>query len=136
MLGVPITFEEVAANDQKSWIERYNQIHKTVYGHSAPGEEVEIVNLKVISTGWPQKERPVIFKPLAKHTGNPTIGERDVYWSNEGWQKTKIYQREELGAGYSLKGPAVIEEYASTTTVFPGCSLTIDEIGNMIMEVV
>jgi len=136
VLSAPLTFEELEAGNIEAVVMRYHDIHKTVYGHSALGEQVEVVNLKIISTGWPQKERPVIFKPLAKHSGTPTVGERMVYWPDAGWQKSKIYQREELGAGFALKGPAIVEEYASTTAVFPGCSLTIDKIGNMIMEVV
>ena len=95
-----------------------------------------MVNLKLVATGWPQKERPVIFKPIPEHKGNPEVSWRQVYWgSAQGWQNTAIYRREQLGSGFTIKGPAIVEEFASTTARFPGSRLTVDKLGNLIMEV-
>ena len=97
---------------------------------------MEVVNLKLTSTGWPQRERPVIFKPIPNQKGTPEVNWRQVYWGTaEGWQKTAIYLREQFGAGFTFEGPAIVEEFASTTAVYPGCSLTVDKLGNLIMEV-
>ncbi len=136
VLAVPVTFAELEAGGVDDFIARYDRTHKEIYGHAAPGEEVEMVNLKLVATGWPQRERPVFFKPIPEHTGNPETSWRQVYWgSAQGWLNTAIYRREQLGAGFTIKGPAIVEEFASTTVVLPGSSLTPDKLGNLIMEV-
>ena len=42
---------------------------------------------------------------------------------------TPIFARGALPAGFSLAGPAVIEEFGSTTVVFPGQHLAVDPHG-------
>src|SRR5205085_6186411 len=44
---------------------------------------------------------------------------------------TPIFDRARLAAGHRIKGPALIQEYASTTVVAPGDSLTVDRFGNL-----
>ena len=47
---------------------------------------------------------------------------------------TPIYARHTLPAGARIDGPAVIEEFGSTTVVFPGQTLTVDPHGIMIVR--
>ena len=54
---------------------------------------------------------------------------RPVYFGTIGGVvETRIYDRDSLAPGFSAEGPAVIEEYGSTTIVSPGDSF---EIGKM-----
>jgi N-methylhydantoinase A len=46
-----------------------------------------------------------------------------------------VYQRATLSSGNVILGPALVEEYASTTVIFPGDRLTVDRLGNLIIEV-
>jgi len=40
-----------------------------------------------------------------------------------------------MGAiGTRLAGPAVIDEMSATTLVPPGCALTVDRTGNLLLE--
>jgi N-methylhydantoinase A len=39
-----------------------------------------------------------------------------------------------LPAGFRLDGPAVVEEFGSTTVIFPGQSLTVDPRGILIVQ--
>jgi N-methylhydantoinase A len=50
------------------------------------------------------------------------------------FRDTPIYQRDELAAGTELTGPAVIEEFGSTTVVFPEQSLSVDPHGILIIR--
>jgi N-methylhydantoinase A len=45
-----------------------------------------------------------------------------------------IYDRGLLPAGARLRGPAIVEEEASTTLVSPAQSLEVDEFGNLIIR--
>jgi N-methylhydantoinase A len=49
--------------------------------------------------------------------------------------QTPIYDRNRLGAGAMIEGPAIVEEETSTTVVHPGQQLTVDEFGNLLLEV-
>ena len=61
---------------------------------------------------------------------------RPVYFTaQDGWQQAPVYQRGDLRAGNQIAGPALIEEYASTTVIFPGDRLQVDKFGNLIIEV-
>ena len=45
-----------------------------------------------------------------------------------------MYQRERLRAGHRFAGPALVDQYDSTTVVCPEQVVTVDGIGNLIIE--
>ena len=49
--------------------------------------------------------------------------------------ETPIYAREKLGASHAIVGPALIQEYASTTVLAPGDRLVVDRFGNLDINV-
>jgi N-methylhydantoinase A len=46
-----------------------------------------------------------------------------------------VYARERLAPDATIEGPAVIEEYASTTVLFPGDRVRVAETGELIVTV-
>ena len=59
---------------------------------------------------------------------------REVF-INEDWYDVPIYRREELKSGAHIYGPAIIEEYDSTCLIPENFTATIDQYGNIVMEV-
>jgi N-methylhydantoinase A len=57
-----------------------------------------------------------------------------VDFDESGRLETTIYERANLMPGESVAGPAVIEEPASTTVIYPGQQVTLDSIGNLRIE--
>ena len=45
---------------------------------------------------------------------------RLVYFGKAGLVETRVYERDALPASFGGVGPAVIEEYGSTTLIWPG----------------
>jgi N-methylhydantoinase A len=45
-----------------------------------------------------------------------------------------VYDRARLGAGATLDGPAIVEQYDSTIVVPPAVCLRVDDFGNAILE--
>jgi N-methylhydantoinase A len=45
-----------------------------------------------------------------------------------------VYDRTELRAGNVIRGPAIIEEVASTTVVELGDRVTVNDYGHLVME--
>ncbi len=59
-------------------------------------------------------------------------GARQVYFSGAGgFLECPIYERSRLAARALVRGPAVIEEYDSTTLVHPDFSVAVDAFGNL-----
>jgi N-methylhydantoinase A len=44
-----------------------------------------------------------------------------------------IHARDRLQPGDVLRGPAIVEEYGSTTVVFPGLRAEVDRFGNLLL---
>ena len=63
-------------------------------------------------------------------------GQRDVLMEDTGKPvKCPIYEREALSAGDTVDGPAIIEEYASTTFLSLGEKARISEFFDIIITV-
>jgi N-methylhydantoinase A len=111
---------------------RFHAEHDRVYGFAAPAEPVELVSLRLTSIGR-------IAKPPLRALETGDVEEpkarREVYFAEAGgYVDCPIYDRYALLAGARVIGPAVIEEFDSTTVLHPGFALTVDETGNLIVE--
>ncbi|TMJ24844.1 MAG: hypothetical protein E6G96_16810 [Alphaproteobacteria bacterium] len=58
---------------------------------------------------------------------------RPIYFDGA-LRQTPIYERDSLAADMRLQGPAVIEEFGSTTVIFPGQELAVDPHGILIIR--
>ncbi len=108
---------------------RFHNKHEATYGYAATDEEVEFVNARVIAFGITTKPRFMKYE-LEKKAPDPQ-SERRVYFDSTGWVNTGIYWREDLRAGNYIVGPAIVEQYDSTTVVPPGWILRVDEFLNL-----
>ncbi len=96
------------------------------------GQRVELVNFVV--SGFGVIERPALPK-LEPRPGVIAARKavRPVYF-DERWIDTPIYDRAVLPAGHRLEGPCVVEEFGSTTVVWPGQWLEVDAHGIMLVR--
>jgi N-methylhydantoinase A len=91
---------------------------------------VELVNFCVSGLGM--IDRPSI-PVLKESSARPQPGSRPVYFDGK-FRETPVFDRASLGAGFKLDGPAVVEEFGSTTVVFPGQHLSVDPHGILIVR--
>jgi len=59
---------------------------------------------------------------------------RPVYLDGSWHRDCPVYNRDRLGADAAVRGPAIIEEFGSTTVVLPGWDAGVDRWGNLRME--
>lgn len=113
-------------------IDAFHAAHRRTFGYDYRGEQkTEIVNLRV--SGFGLIDRPSLPK-LSRGTGKPQPkGLRPVYFGTA-MRETEIYDRATLLSGACIEGPAVVEEFGSTTVVFPGQTLTVDDHGIMVIR--
>ena len=112
----------------------YHVAHEQAYGHNAPDEPVEFVNMRVTARGMIARPN---LKNVARGTGSDgAVKEtRDVYFAeSSGLVPTPVFDRYQLGEGDLIAGPAIVEEVDSTTVIHPGTSATIDVVGNLLIR--
>jgi N-methylhydantoinase A len=101
----------------------FHDAHERIYGYAYRDREtVELVNWKV--TGLGRIERPRREPPPPSGSGR-AVGERDGF---------VVYRRGDLPYGFRTKGPAIVEEYSSTTVVEPGFTAEVDRLANLILR--
>lgn len=114
-------------------VERFHAAHEKLYGYSYRDlQPVEVVNVRVTGLGLIEKPR---FGTSVETHQTVTIdadSRRSVFFDGA-FVDCPIYSRDTLGAGMSLEGPAVIEEYGSTTVIQPRQTVKIDAFGNLII---
>jgi len=128
---VPAPSGGVDARFLAALIEAFHAAHLKTFGYNYAGQQkVELVNFCV--SGFGMIDRPSI--PVLKETGAPPKpSSRPVYFDGK-FCDTPVFERASLGAGFKLDGPAVVEEFGSTTVVFPGQHLRVDPHGILIIR--
>jgi N-methylhydantoinase A len=113
-------------------IDSFHAAHLRSFGYNYAGKQkVEIVNFCV--SGFGMIDRPFIPELDQSADAKPAPGMRPVYFGGS-FRDTPIYQRSTLPAGFRFNGTAVVEEFGSTTVVFPGQSLAVEQHGILIVQ--
>ncbi|MCU1722653.1 hydantoinase/oxoprolinase family protein [Pseudomonas sp. 5P_5.1_Bac1] len=121
------------------WLARVRQAfeleHRQIYGFDAANEPIHVIAMRVEATGKVDKA-VLVEQPLASgDVAEARVGQREVWYPQvRGFVATPIYDRERLGAGHSLNGPAIIEQMDSTTLVLEGQRATVDRYLNILIE--
>ncbi|HZT52689.1 MAG TPA: hydantoinase/oxoprolinase family protein [Stellaceae bacterium] len=146
--GVPLAFERmaelrfvgqyhtvrvpVASEDLASFRQSFHRIYRARYGHAIERAPVEIVSLHCAAlarTAQPRIERLAGELPRRAPERTKT---RPVYFAEAGGTlPTKVFARRDLPIGFADTGPAVIEEYGSTTLLGPGDRFEIGRLGEI-----
>lgn len=132
-----VEIPEGEIKDLKAVTEQFLKAMKERYGYVLPPGfvEMEIVNLRVIGYGIISKpELPVIER--SGTLKQALKGIRKVYYEEtKGFTDASIYERELLPVGSVFEGPAIVEQFDTTTVMPPGCVAKVDQYGNLIIKV-
>ena len=138
--GYELRFDVPKTAEEPSWIdeleEAFHEAHEHEYGTRAE-LNVEVVNVRVLGIG---RVEELVYPELEAGSSDPASAltvEADVVFDVEGRPgplATPFYDREQLRAGDRIDGPAVIEQYDTTTVVPPGFSAAIDRFGNIVID--
>ena len=138
--GYEVRTEVPAGAVDDAWVEelkeRFHRAHEAEYGHKFDAP-IEIINVRVVAIGRVDELRAT---EVERGDGDPSRAktlEREVVFDVDGKAErhlTPFYERELLLAGDSLVGPAVIEQYDTTTVIPPGLAAEIDRHGNVVID--
>ena len=110
--------------------ERFTAAYEKRYGYHREADMIELVNLRLIGIG--QVEKPGFKNSCESTSGEAIKGTRNVRFAGQ-FSPCPIYDRAMLPQGIAINGPAIIEEYASTTALHPNWQAKVDKFGNLIL---
>jgi N-methylhydantoinase A len=113
--------------------EAFHRRHKEFYGYELREQPVEIVNLRLALTG--ERVRLPHDKPkrVRGEPGQAIVAKRRVWFPEDGYVTTAVYDRDRVPADAALSGPAIIEQMDTTTIVPPRASVRADRAGYLHM---
>jgi N-methylhydantoinase A/oxoprolinase/acetone carboxylase beta subunit len=124
-----------------AWLKKvradFDDIHEREYSRRFEDSDMEIPNVRVRGIGL----MPALEVPETDAGGsadNALRYERDAWFRVGGELKqvsTRFYDRSALKAGNELEGPAIVNQYDSTTVIPPGLTARIDRFGNVVIAI-
>jgi N-methylhydantoinase A len=111
---------------------QFDERHRSMFGHMAPEEPVEVVSYRVRGLGLvPRVEMPT-FKPAGTTLADARRTTRPVRFDGRDLE-CPVYQRERLDVGLTVTGPAILDQLDCTTVIYPGQAARVDEWKNLIV---
>jgi N-methylhydantoinase A len=119
-----------AGNDPASIRESFDRDYKRRYGHADSRAAAEFQALHL--SAFTRLRRPELKRLPRAQAAAGRPGQRPVYFgANDGMLDAQVYERTALAPGFKGQGPALIEEYGSTTLIWPGDRFEIGPLGEI-----
>jgi N-methylhydantoinase A len=134
---VDLTSVDLAAPDALLKLRgTFDATYRSLYGHDDPNATLEIINLRATAVGaTPKPDMPrLAAKPLAGAAVVPAADRQRQIFIDDRTMIASVYDRGRLTWGHAFDGPAIIEQYDSTTFVPPGFRCTVDAFGTIVGE--
>ena len=116
-----------------SLVEDFHAAYEREFKYAVRELPVETKALRIAATGRTQRP-PLSGQAGGGATQDALVDELEVSWSGRR-RPTRFYARERLAPGSRLAGPAIIEQYDSTTVVPPGVDVLVDDLGNLLLTI-
>jgi N-methylhydantoinase A len=108
----------------------FERDYKRRYGHADAKAPVEVQALHL--SAFARLRRPDIARLPRAAAAAGAGASRPVYFESAGGMvDTAVFARDALAPGFKADGPAVIEEYGSTTIIWPSDSFEIGAMGEI-----
>jgi len=128
-LNVPWTVTDAGES-----VHAFHRLHQQRYGFCESNQPVQIVSVRLRMTAAARPFEPERREFVPGDGTNALDGEREI-WFDTAFHRARVYRRERLRPGDTFAGPALVTEYTSATVLPPGCDLTVDALGNLIIAV-
>ena len=123
---------EVAFGTAAAMRDAFEALHLDRFGFVAPEKPlvVEALVAEAVGTAVGASDAP---KPAAKHGAPHPVASVSARMAGQA-HAAPIFQRDDLGPGAGVDGPAIIAEATATTVIEPGWRATMNDLGDLILE--
>ncbi len=133
-LVIPIPGGDLKTIDREIITGRFHEAHERSYGHAARQEPVELVNIRVSAVGKLAKPKLTELLMGESNLANALIHNRKVYFTEtDGFVDTPCYLRPKLSRGTVVRGPAIVEDFDSTTVIHPEYQAEVLKYGELLI---
>ncbi|MFN8187714.1 MAG: hydantoinase/oxoprolinase family protein [Gaiellales bacterium] len=126
----------------QAWVEKvrgdFHDSHEREYSRRFEESDIEIPNVRVRGIGLMPELRTPEIEPGDASPDAALRHEGEAWFRVGGALRnvaTRYYDRSSLRAGNRLEGPAIVNQYDTTTVVPPGVEAHVDRFGNIVIEV-
>jgi N-methylhydantoinase A/oxoprolinase/acetone carboxylase beta subunit len=115
----------------------FHDAHEREYSRRFEESDIEIPNVRVRGIGlMPALDTPEVER--GESSPQSAMRHEGEAWFRVGGAleqvSTRYYDREALKAGNRLEGPAIVNQYDSTTVIPPGFTAEVDQYGNIVIR--
>jgi N-methylhydantoinase A/oxoprolinase/acetone carboxylase beta subunit len=114
----------------------FHDIHEREYSRRFEESDIEIPNIRVRGIGLMPELRTPELDAGGESSEGALRNEADAWFRVGGELRpvaTRFYDRAALSAGNVVTGPAIVNQYDSTTVVPPGLVAQVDRFGNIVI---
>lgn len=115
----------------KDFLNEYKRLHPLV---DLSGKAVMLMTLGLGALAPTHHFQISEFPVQGENPDGGLKGEREIFWGVDGYKKTKVYDREKLGIGNRVSGPAVIEAKDTTYVIPTGWEFRMDRYLNGMIQ--
>jgi N-methylhydantoinase A/oxoprolinase/acetone carboxylase beta subunit len=126
----------------EAWVAKlradFHDIHEREYSRRFDDVDIEVPNVRVRGVGLMPALRMPAAEPGSESAAAALQSEGEAWFRVGGALDrvpTRYYDRAALKAGNRLEGPAIVNQYDSTTVIPPGIAAHVDGFGNIVIEV-
>ncbi|KAA0232873.1 MAG: Acetophenone carboxylase gamma subunit [Acidimicrobiales bacterium] len=133
-MSIPVdTASEIGQAELSDAAERFHSQHEAERGFCFPDQEPIVRGMRIVARGHTPK--PEHFADLGAESDpeQARIGTRSAYFGLEPVE-VPVYDGPRLGTGFSIDGPALIQEPFTVVVLPPDSSAHLDEQGNYVLE--
>jgi len=124
------TVLDVASDSAANMIESFSTIYRSRFGAEPDPGQLLVATLHVEGTGIEQ----VFRDPLIERASETDAVSNTKMWVDDSWLDVPVYDRDKLGSGVQIDGPAIVAESNGTTVIDAGWSGSVNEYGHLLLE--
>jgi N-methylhydantoinase A len=112
--------------------QRFDDMHRRMFGHMAPDQPVEVVSYRLCGIGRMSAPPIPKFESTGAKLSDALREYRQVRFDGKSLS-CPVYQRERLDVGLALQGPAILDQFDCTTVICRGQTARVDQWKNIII---
>lgn len=125
-----LALEDIQQHRLDAIRQAFHTEHRRLYGYSDLKAAIQIVSLRLVASR--EVSKPVL-QPLEQRDGAPQPLRLIDVWMDDGFLNVPLFKRNQLFAGQTIAGPAVIAQDDTTTAILPGFVARVDNWGNLLL---